>query len=429
MGISIKISEGGEARQFLADKLRTDLATASGSTTTQDWYPKDDIALLDKTITKNGEYDPKAEDSRPYGYGVVTVEVAPNLAEKTVTENGTYLAADDGADGYRKVTVKCLGSDILTGVNPPSASLGSDGQLYIQLDAGEYEAPLETPGAVSERGYEYIAYLETHEAGPYIDLGDLGFSAGYMTLNGNTFGDWYQIMFYGKFLQPPSNDMGISGFESGGVGLSIKTADDQVSFWVEDEGHLAPIGSSGDYHWRDDSGKSCGLLPPTSTEQESFFEMENRVTGWATDPVPGKTHRYLFAVNGQSGLEGASYFRIGKHGYSELWERVTGASWDSEEGEYDVSRERHFWRHIPARRKSDGALGVFKYSYVLRNNLDGTNETINDYANGAFLTNQGAGTFYGPSDNAGDPIAAYYKKNGSWRLIYPDMTAAEGEYF
>ena len=38
------------------------------------------------------------------------VKSASVLTEKTVTENGTYLASEDGADGYSKVVVDHVGS-------------------------------------------------------------------------------------------------------------------------------------------------------------------------------------------------------------------------------------------------------------------------------------------------------------------------------
>jgi len=64
--------------------------------------------VVEKTITENGVY--MAVDDHADGYSKVTVNTpvpppAPVLIEKTVTENGTYLPSDDDADGYSKVTV------------------------------------------------------------------------------------------------------------------------------------------------------------------------------------------------------------------------------------------------------------------------------------------------------------------------------------
>lgn len=56
-----------------------------------------------KTITENGTHDVK-------GYAFAEVQVEPNLITKEITENGTYNASDDGADGYSSVTVNVASS-------------------------------------------------------------------------------------------------------------------------------------------------------------------------------------------------------------------------------------------------------------------------------------------------------------------------------
>lgn len=57
------------------------------------------------------------------------------LVTKTITENGSYDPADDNADGYSRVTVNVAGSGIgviRSGTAAPSASLGADQDIYIQ---------------------------------------------------------------------------------------------------------------------------------------------------------------------------------------------------------------------------------------------------------------------------------------------------------
>ncbi len=56
-----------------------------------------------KTITENGTHDVK-------GYAFAEVQVEPNLITKEITENGTYNASDDGADGYSSITVNVASS-------------------------------------------------------------------------------------------------------------------------------------------------------------------------------------------------------------------------------------------------------------------------------------------------------------------------------
>lgn len=66
------------------------------------------------TITSNGSYIPYGNVR---GYNPVIVDVNPVLIEKTIDENGIYLASDDDADGFSKVTVNISGGggvDLLT---------------------------------------------------------------------------------------------------------------------------------------------------------------------------------------------------------------------------------------------------------------------------------------------------------------------------
>lgn len=72
------------------------------------WVPEDETILEELNITSNGDYTPSL-----YGYSKVTVNVdtSPSTAEKTITQNGTYIAEDDGVDCYSKVTVNVGGTD------------------------------------------------------------------------------------------------------------------------------------------------------------------------------------------------------------------------------------------------------------------------------------------------------------------------------
>lgn len=62
--------------------------------------------LQEKSILENGEHLP---DAGYDGFSKVTVAVPASsssiLISKRITENGTYLALDDSADGYDKITV------------------------------------------------------------------------------------------------------------------------------------------------------------------------------------------------------------------------------------------------------------------------------------------------------------------------------------
>lgn len=59
--------------------------------------------LITKTITENDTYS--AEDDSADGYSEVEVDVEPNVGTKTITENGTYNASSDSLQGYSQVVV------------------------------------------------------------------------------------------------------------------------------------------------------------------------------------------------------------------------------------------------------------------------------------------------------------------------------------
>lgn len=59
--------------------------------------------LIEKSVTQNGTYS--AQDDEADGYSSVSVEVEPDLTTKSITANGTYNATSDNADGYSSVTV------------------------------------------------------------------------------------------------------------------------------------------------------------------------------------------------------------------------------------------------------------------------------------------------------------------------------------
>ena len=64
---------------------------------------------------------------------VGTATGGSTLVEKTVTENGVYLASAEQADGYSKVTVAVEYTSYRTGHGAPASSLGIDGDLYLDL--------------------------------------------------------------------------------------------------------------------------------------------------------------------------------------------------------------------------------------------------------------------------------------------------------
>lgn len=89
--------------------------------------------LLTKTITENGEYDPADDGADAYSHVTVAVP-GPELGAKTFTANGTYRAADDELDGYSEVTVHAgLGFEAMASKN-----------IYFPLGLATVVASLDT---------------------------------------------------------------------------------------------------------------------------------------------------------------------------------------------------------------------------------------------------------------------------------------------
>lgn len=95
---TIAVKFGGTRQQTIADAANeiakvSDQITAIG-----------DATLVEKTITENGTYAATADEAN--GYSTVTVNVAatPTLQPITITENGIYTIPE-GYDGYGEITV------------------------------------------------------------------------------------------------------------------------------------------------------------------------------------------------------------------------------------------------------------------------------------------------------------------------------------
>ena len=104
-------------------------------------YNPSDV-LIDKTVTENGTYI--ARNDNADGYSKVEVEVPtpqPVVASKNISVNGTYVAADEQLDGYSSVKVEvpdipAVLDDITITENgnytPPSGTDGYD-DITVQV--------------------------------------------------------------------------------------------------------------------------------------------------------------------------------------------------------------------------------------------------------------------------------------------------------
>lgn len=135
--------------------------------------------LVSKTITQNGSYD--AEDDNADGYSDVTVNVTPTLQAKIATQNGT-VTPDSGYDGLSQVAVNVQGGgdvDIevltLTKTSIVSSILGSavrignvvffSGRFNISSQASGWRQMASLPSGivpVVEEGQQNVGFMAGH---------------------------------------------------------------------------------------------------------------------------------------------------------------------------------------------------------------------------------------------------------------------------
>ena len=122
MSKNITIQEGGLAKQLTVDKLKTNLV---GSGTCL-WVPEDEVQLTTKTITENGTY--RASDDGYYGYEQVIVSIAGvGTATGTDGDGDEAVAHTDPETG--ELVIEKVPSRIEV-VTPPTNPYGiyTDGQ-------------------------------------------------------------------------------------------------------------------------------------------------------------------------------------------------------------------------------------------------------------------------------------------------------------
>ena len=150
MSKNIIIEQNGTAQNFTASVLRT--AKQGGGSV--DWVPEDEVQVISKTVTENGEY--VAENENVYGYsevitnGLVDPKKYP-VKSKSISENGTYVAGNEGLHGYSSVHVSVRGGGKYTdpdtgntvvpdaGINNGCAIVGKDedgDEAMVRVDGG-----------------------------------------------------------------------------------------------------------------------------------------------------------------------------------------------------------------------------------------------------------------------------------------------------
>ena len=109
------MSRSGVTVNYKSSAIHNTLSNGAFKLKTKGTYMEDDLDvtvdlvpdLSSKTISQNGSY--YAADEYLDGFNEVFVNVVPPLASKTITQNGTYAASGDNLDGFSSVTVNVSG--------------------------------------------------------------------------------------------------------------------------------------------------------------------------------------------------------------------------------------------------------------------------------------------------------------------------------
>lgn len=77
----------------------------SGALITGSMIPVNENIFVTKTITQNGTYSAIDDNADGYSSVIVNISGTPILVQKTITTKGIYNPANDNADGYSLITV------------------------------------------------------------------------------------------------------------------------------------------------------------------------------------------------------------------------------------------------------------------------------------------------------------------------------------
>lgn len=148
MSKNITIQEGGVAKQMTVDKLKTNLV--GGGTCL--WVPEDEVTLGQKTISENGTY--KASDDGLYGYSQVMVSNA-GIASGTIPSGATIPTGDGNeyavtTDGSGNLDFLKIPSSIRITTQPTTTEYYDGDTIdYTGMVVTKYDANGQSMGTVA----------------------------------------------------------------------------------------------------------------------------------------------------------------------------------------------------------------------------------------------------------------------------------------
>lgn len=139
-------------------------------------YLNDTKQAIKTAIQGKGQAVSDNDTFRSYADKINAIETSPSLIDKTITENGTYNAIDDNADGYSSVIVS-------TPVPWQTLTISSNGTY----DVSDYKT------AKVEVGVKHFANIKIYHAGGSGST----YGNAYYRLNG---GEWIKIQNVGTVI-------------------------------------------------------------------------------------------------------------------------------------------------------------------------------------------------------------------------------------
>ena len=271
MSKHITIQEGGIPRQMTVDKLRTPLVGGG----TCRWVPEDEVTL----------------------------------GRKTIRENGTYLAYDDGLYGYSQVTVRGIGT--ATGKLPRGKTITGDGGDYTittNPDTGEI---------TFEKTYAYIEVTTPPTRTEYDPGDNLDFTGIVVTAFDSAGNSLVELPFSQLIFPKTSADGPTSGLHYQNAEGTVKAVALQLVTMITKWGqvsHLYPFALGADTSREGNPPMTIGWYEPECTAGDATIlatYWNGRAQLARIDSNGGRFNDYKYSyIDDQWGFTGSTSYEV-----------------------------------------------------------------------------------------------------------------------